>query len=283
MVTIPAGEFLMGSSKKDEAPQHPVHVDAFWMAKYELTWDLYERYLNGNIDEEKNDKGNEVLLQVDGISSATMPYIDMRDGMGKNEFPVVNVTQYAAATFCKWLSAKTGLFYRLPTEAEWEYACRAGTSTTYSFGDNQKDVDNYGWYFDNSDSKYHPVGGNSGTNGTFETSPGKTFLKSRTGEKIYQHRGLEDPNPYQVEHDQLFKAIKGASYINNAEYGAMSTMTAILGRMATYSGKGISWEEAINSTKSIMPEVFDWKANPPSMPDKDGRYVIPTPGVTEVV
>jgi formylglycine-generating enzyme required for sulfatase activity len=128
------------------------------MAKYEITWDLYELYLNRNIDTEKNDKGNEVLLPVDGVSSATMPYIDMSDGMGKNGFPVVNVTQYAAATFCKWLSAKTGLFYRLPTEAEWEYACRAGTSTTFSFGDNEKELDQYGWFFENSNSKYHPVG-----------------------------------------------------------------------------------------------------------------------------
>lgn len=123
----------------------------------------------------------------------------------------------------------------------------------------------------------------SGTTGICETSPGSTLLKSRTGDKIYQHRGLEDPNPYQVEHDQLFKAVKGDGYINDAEVGAKSTMTAILGRMATYSGKEITWEEGINSTKSIMPEVFAWDANPPTMPDKDGRYPIPTPGVTEVV
>lgn len=123
----------------------------------------------------------------------------------------------------------------------------------------------------------------SGTTGICETSPGNTILTSRKGDKIYQHRGLEDPNPYQVEHDQLFKAVKGDGYINDAEVGAKSTMTAILGRMATYSGKEITWEEGINSTKSIMPEVFAWDANPPTMPDKDGRYPIPTPGVTEVV
>jgi predicted dehydrogenase len=123
----------------------------------------------------------------------------------------------------------------------------------------------------------------SGTTGYCETSPGNTKITGRGGEKIYQHRGLEDSNPYQVEHDDLFKAIKGAGYINNTEYGAKSTMTAIMGRMATYSGQLINWDEALNSTKSIMPEVYDWNANPPSMPDKDGRYAIPTPGVTEVV
>lgn len=158
MLPIPGGEFQMGSTKADEAPEHTVQVDAFWMAKYEITWDLYELFLNRNIDEEKNVKGNEVILDVDGVSSATMPYIDMSSGMGKNGYPVVNVTQYAAATFCKWLSAKTGLFYRLPTEAEWEYACRAGTTTTYSFGDDQKELDRYGWSFENSNGMYHPVG-----------------------------------------------------------------------------------------------------------------------------
>ena len=92
---------------------------------------------------------------------------------------------------------------------------------------------------------------------------------------------LNEPNPYQVEHDQLFASIRNGGLIADAENGAKSTLTAIMGRMATYSGKVISWDQVMNSNLQIMPESVDWNSNPPTIPNSSGMYPIPTPGITE--
>ena len=118
-----------------------------------------------------------------------------------------------------------------------------------------------------------------GTKGTSFTSGGnKGILKDYNGGKIYSHRGAEDPNPYQVEHDELFAAINAGNVINNAEYGAKSTLTAIMGRMATYSGQVITWQQALNSEIQLVPDQLSWDAEPPVMPDEDGNYPVPVPG-----
>ena len=133
MVPIKGGKFVMGSAggKADEMPQHEVEISPFWMGKCEVTWNEYDVWTFA-LDVERR-KVFKVPLsdrekQADGVTRPTKPYTDMTFGMGKDGFPAISMTQLAASTYCKWLSEKTGRYYRLPTEAEWEYACRAGTN-----------------------------------------------------------------------------------------------------------------------------------------------------------
>ena len=110
---------------------------------------------------------------------------------------------------------------------------------------------------------------------------GEKSIKDHAGKVLFQY-DKKDNNPYQTEHDELFDAIaKGEYKFADAENGAKSTMTSILGRMATYSGQVVDWDKAINSGISIMPKTFDWNAMPPVVPDEDGRYPIAVPGKTK--
>ena len=167
MVPIPGGEFTMGSPESekgrgaDEGPQHKVKISPFWMERCEVTWSEFELFMY--LDQERKFKSElPTDPYVDTISDAvtrpTKPYVEMSFGMGRDGFPAISMTQHAANKYCQWLSAKTGQFYRLPTEAEWEYACRAGTTTAYSFGDDASKIGEYAWYEKNSDFKYQKVG-----------------------------------------------------------------------------------------------------------------------------
>lgn len=157
---IPGGEFIMGNDKSDHADEKPAHrvkVDPFYMSTYEVTWDLYEPFIYKDFELARSNNGN-IPTNVDAVTRPTKPYLDMTFGMGKEGFPAVGMTQYNAIQFCKWLYERTGVFYRLPTEAEWEYACRAGTESTYFFGDESDKLDEYAWYDTNANGKTAKVG-----------------------------------------------------------------------------------------------------------------------------
>ncbi len=107
------------------------------------------------------------------------------------------------------------------------------------------------------------------------------LIKNKRGKAVYNHEGEDDINPYQQEHNELFSAIKAGDYrMDDTNRGAEATMSAILGRMATYSGEKITWDEAMDFDHKLVPELHSFNDNAPVQPDKEGNYPIPVPGVS---
>jgi formylglycine-generating enzyme required for sulfatase activity len=154
MLPVKEGSFAMGSKSSkqaDESPEHEVKISAFWMGAKEVTHDEFGLYLNDETYAENSD--------VDAVTRPSRPYIEMTLGMGKEGgFPANSMKQHGAIMYCKWLYEKTGVFYRLPTEAEWEYACKAGSTTLYPFGNDSSQLKDYAWYATNSGDRYQKVG-----------------------------------------------------------------------------------------------------------------------------
>jgi formylglycine-generating enzyme required for sulfatase activity len=167
MVPVPGGTFTMGSPgdeakrSPDEGPQHPVKIRTFWMEKFETSWDEYDVFAFSR-DLKKVTDGAQPTKQpekdADAVTRPTPPYTDETFGFGREGHPAIDMTHHAAMEYTRWLSAKTGKTYRLPTEAEWEYACRGGTQTAYYFGSDPKQLGDYAWYRDNSNERPHEIG-----------------------------------------------------------------------------------------------------------------------------
>ena len=153
MIFIQGGEYSMGNKNSNVNTQ----ISSFWMSKYEITWEIYNLFMEFDQSNKLEYIIDGDTIKVDGISKPTTPYTDMTFGMGYEGFPAVNMTHFAASKFCKWLSLITGNYYRLPTEAEWEYACRSGTSSDYYYGDDISLIDEYSWNKNNSDNSYQRV------------------------------------------------------------------------------------------------------------------------------
>ena len=162
MPPIPGGTFTMGSPMIEEKrggrrAAHAVQIAPFWMGKCEVTWDEFDQFAHAlDLKKKAREKVDlstqpETEKQADAVTRPTGPYFDETFGFGRDGQPAICITHHAAMEYCRWLSAKTGKVYRLPTEAEWEYACRAGTQTAYSWGDDPAKIGEYAWDVDNAE------------------------------------------------------------------------------------------------------------------------------------
>lgn len=163
LVPIPGGTFSMGSPawekgrREDEGPVRRVTIRAFWMGRCEVTWDEYDVYVKQEDLPPPKRAPSPDPDKVDAITRPSQPYTDETFGFGRDSYPAIGVTHHAAMEYCHWLSVRTGKKYRLPTEAEWEWAARAGKNTAYFFGDGPDKLVEYAWYADNAGETTHPV------------------------------------------------------------------------------------------------------------------------------
>ncbi len=214
MVGIPGGSFSLGSTTsdklkdEDEGPQKKVTLSPFWIGEREVTfaeWDLF--FKNLEVPQTK-------AITVDAVTRPTAQYIDLTWGMGRDgKQPTNSMSHQAAIMYCKWLYEKTGFFYRLPTEAEWEYACKAGSTSS------PKDLNAVGYSSVNSGGKYHK---------TAELKPNAWGLYDMLGNlsewtldqydaAAYSKLTDQSKDPLVPPASKYPKVVRGGSYLDDAK------------------------------------------------------------------
>lgn len=170
MIPVPGGKFLFGASdtdtasKADERPAVEIEVSPMWVAKTEIRWAEYKEYMKLYSIFKEFEAAGKRLVTPDNLSDAITAPTELYDSSFTYEYgeepnqPAITMTQYAAQQYTKWLSLITGQQYRLPTEAEWEYACRGGSKSAYCWGDSVDDAGEYAWFIDNTDDSLPMVG-----------------------------------------------------------------------------------------------------------------------------
>lgn len=259
MLPIPGGTFRLGSPEDEpgrqpsEGPQVAVTVEPYWMAKTEVTWAEYKQYMALYQVFKKFQSVQMRLVtaenRVDAITAPTELYepsftFEYGDDLQQ---AAVTMTQLAAKHYSRWISAVTGQQYRLPGEAEWEYACRAGSTTAYSFGDDPEQLGEYAWFKDNS--------GDGG--------------QSRVGQKKPNAWGLHDMHGNVAEwvldefSEEGFQSLAGREHLTALD--AIRWPQELWPRMV----KGGSWESSAAGCRCASKFGSDdpeWKSNDPNLP-----------------
>jgi len=219
MVPIPGGRFLMGSPENeagrraDEGPQVEVELGSFWMGKHEVTWNEYDLFAvarRGDAPPPPPPPSG-----ADAITRPTPPYADESFGYSKGRQPALSITWHAAMEYTRWLSDKTGHAYRLPTEAEWEYACRAQSATRFSAGDDETSLNTQAWSRKNADDQPHPVGRKqANTWGLFDMSGNVAeWVIDRYDASTYAQWPRPAKNPVALPDDKRYPhVVRGGSW-----------------------------------------------------------------------
>lgn len=259
MIPVPGGAFTFGSPEdadefvEDEGPTVPLKVKPMWVAKTETRWDMYKEYMRMyGVFKQFESQGVRAVDDSNLADSVTAP-TELYDPSFTFEYgtkatlPAVTMTQYAAQQFTKWLSRMTGAQYRLPTEAEWEYAARAGTTTAYSWGDDLDDIDEYAWYFDNSLEGPGDVG---------TKKPNPFGLHDMHGNAAEWTINQYTEDGYQwIQDESLGDATAAARWPEDLEAG--------------FVARGGSWEmdpPALRSASRLASEDEAWKEEDPNFP-----------------
>jgi formylglycine-generating enzyme required for sulfatase activity len=255
MLPVPAGTLLMGSPdseagrQSNEGPQVQVLIEPFWIGKYEVTWSEYKRFMQMyELFKGFETRGQRQVTDANRMDAVTAP-TPLYDPsftfvLGEEpRQPAVTMSHFASRQYTKWLSLLTGQVYRLPTEAEWEYACRAGTQTAYSFGDDPDSLGDYAWFYDNSDESYHDVG-------TRQPNPwGIHDMHGNAAEMV-----LDQFQP------DTYRQLAGRQ-VTVAEAAVPTS------KMFPHSVRGGSWSDDAAALRSAARQgTEDWRGEDPNLP-----------------
>ena len=254
MVPIPAGTVRVGSPAYEvgreeyEGPQVDVAIEPFWMGKYEITWAQFEPYMAVNFAFKRfADSKIRKITDKNAIDAITAPSAlydpsFTYDAGDELDMPAATMTQFSAKQFTKWLSLLSEDFYRLPSEAEWEHAARANSTSAYFFGDDPAELPKYGWFEKNSDFERHRVG---------QLKPNPWGLYDIYGNVAEWTLDQHENQTYQQLHKKMAVTMIDAINWPQDQYGRIS--------------KGGSWELPAEKCRNASRLIEDpkWKDEDP--------------------